>query len=276
MTRMVLFGTVHWLVEPLAVVPEPPRFKILRRVYGAFGVKAGADWYPRIDPHTNRSGVFPLLALPWLLAALPKGRRLPGALLFLALLIAFFAPVNPNLYAPRFAVVLLAAFAVYWGLRAARFSGLVSAWLLAALVVDAVFLVAPNLRELKRARAAPDWNAPIAAAVGSHTLWVLNGPLTLDAKIAGRRADVRFKYLTCPRDGDWERLFAGIREASPWLLLNSNVQDLLTGPGYYSAFGPPCPFVPVVKLQRALSATGWRRLFGDYGYEIWSAEPRRQ
>ena len=275
MAQVLLFGTLQWLVEPLAVVPEPPRFSILHRVYGAFGVTTDENWYPRIDPHTNRSGVLPLVALPWLLAALPKGRRLLGGLLFLALLIVFFAPVSPNLYAPRFAVVPLAAFAVFWGLRAARSSGLVAAWLLAALIVDAVFLVAPSLRELNRARRAPDWNAPIAAAVGSHTLWVLNGPLTLDARIAGRRANVRFNYLTCPRDDDWERLFAGIREASPWLLLNNNVQYLQTGPGYYSAFGPPCPNVPVIKLQHALWETGWRLVFGDYGYQIWSAEPKQ-
>ena len=119
-------------------------------------------------------------------------------------------------------------------------------------------------------------NAPIAAAVGSHTLWMLNGPMTWDARIAGRRADVRFAYLTCPPDGDWERLFSSIRETSPWLLLNNNVTEVGTGPGYSSAFGPPCPYVPVVKLQKALSETGWRLAFGDFGYQVWSAEPVRQ
>jgi hypothetical protein len=100
--------------------------------------------------------------------------------------------------------------------------------------------------------------------------------MTWDARIAGRRADVRFAYLTCPPDGDWERLFAEIRVTSPWLLLNNNVKEVLTGPGYSSAFGPPCPYVPVVKLQNALSETGWRLVFGDFGYQVWSAEPARQ
>gem|GEM_PF-1864193 len=282
MERMVLLGTLQWLFEPFALVPESRRIYILHdvvkieRVYRAFGASVNQDWYPAIHPHKNRSGVFPLLALPWLLAALPKGRRLGAGLLFLAVLIALFAPINPNIWSPRFSVVLLAAFAVFWGFRAVRSPGLVPVWLLAALVVDAVFLGAPNLRELNRLRRAPDWNAPIAAAVGSHTLWLLNGPMTADAQIAGRRADVCFAYLTCPRDGDWKRLFAGIRETSPWLLLNNNVKEVGTGPGYLSAFGPPCPNVPVVKLQNALSETGWRLAFGDYGYQVWSAEPARQ
>jgi len=279
MGRMVLLGTVQWLFEPFALVPRSRRIPMLHdvvkieRVYGALGETIDEAWYPEIQSQRNRSGVFPLLAFPWLLAALPRERRLGAGLLFLAILIALFAPINPNLWAPRFSVVLLAAFAVFWGFRAARSPGLVAAWLLAAFVVDAVSIPTPNLRELIAARGARDWNAPIAAAVGSHELWLLNGPLSMDAKIAGRRADVRLNYVTCPPDGDWKRLFSSIRTTSPWLLLNNNGPAVGTGPRYFSAYGPPCPIVPVVQLQNALSESGWRLAFGDYGFQLWTAEP---
>jgi hypothetical protein len=216
-----------------------------------------------------------LLALPWLLAALPKGHRMRGGLVFLALLLAFFAPVNPNCFASRFAVVLLAAFAVLWGLRAARSPGLVAALLLASLAVEAAFLrwrVRPELSSAWE----PDRNARIANAVGSQTLWLLSGPLSSDAQIAGRHADVRFEYITCPADRDWVRRFTEIRGMSPWLLLNVNVPKLGTGPGYYSAFGPPCPGVMVADLRRALASAGWHVAFEEYGFEVWSAETARQ
>jgi hypothetical protein len=281
-TRALLFGTLRWVIEPFALLPEPRRNHLLRdvvrfdRASGALDVGTDENWYPQIDAHKNVSGVLPLLALPWLLAALPKGRRLRGGLLFLALLVALFAPVSPNLYSPRFAVVLLGLFAVLWGVRAIRSPLVVAPLVLAALVVDAVSLGPPDPKELNRLRKAPDRNAHIAAAVGSHTLWVLNGSLTWEARIAGRRGDVRFEYLSCPRDGDWARLFASIRETSPRLLLNSNVESVLTGPGYRSAYGPPCPTIPVLRLQRALTEAGWRLLFTEFGYQIWSAEPARR
>jgi hypothetical protein len=278
-TRAALFGTLHWLIEPFALVPEPPRFDLLdglgiNRAYVALGAGLREKWYPSIDASTNRSGVFPFLTLPWLLAALPKGRRLRGALLFLALLLAFFAPVNPNCYASRFAVVLLAAFAVLWGFRAARSPGLVAALLLASLAVDAAFLQWRVRPELSSAW-APDRNARIAKAVGSQTLWLLNGSLSSDAQIAGRHADVRFEYLTCPPDGNWVRRFAEIRGISPWLLLNTNVPRIGTGPAYYSSFGPPYPGVLVPELQSALAAAGWHLAFAEYGYQVWSAQPAR-
>jgi hypothetical protein len=279
-TRALLFGTLRWIIEPFALLPESRRNHLLREVVQidranrALGVGTDEHWYPRIDAHTNVSGVLPLVALPWLLAGLPKGRRLSGGVLFLGLLIALFAPVSANLYSPRFAVVLLGAFAVLWGVRAARSPGIVAVLVLAALIVDAIFLRAPSLRELERDGKAPDRNAHIAAAVGSHMLWVLNGALTWEARIAGRRGDVRFEYISCPRDGDWARLFAEVRGTSPWLLLNSNVESVLTGPGYSSAYGPRCPTIPVLRLQRALTAAGWRLLFEEYGYQIWSAEDR--
>ena len=274
--RAALFGTLHWLVEPSALVSEPPRFDLLDRVgigraYRALGAGTRERWYPAIDPNTNRSGVFPLLVLPWLLAALPKGRRLAGALVFLGLLLALFAPLNPNCYASRFSIVLLGAFAVLWGFRAASSPALVVTLLLASLVVDSVFLqwrIVPRLADAR----APGRNARIAVAVGSHTLWLATGSLSSDSHIAGRRADVHFEYLSCPPDGDWTRRFAEIRGVSPWLLLNINTSVLNIGPGYSSALGPPCRGLPVADLQHALEMAGWHPAFEEFGYQVWSAE----
>lgn len=275
--RAALFGTLHWLVEPFALVSEPPRFDLLDRLgvgraYRALGAGTRERWYPAIDPNTNLSGVFPFLALPWLLAALPKGKRLAGTLVFLGLLLALFAPVNPNCYASRFSVVLLAAFAVLWGFRAARSPALVAIFLLASLVADAVVLqwrIVPRLADAR----VPDRNFQIAATLGRRTLWLLTGSLSSDAQIAGRRANVRFEYLACPPDGDWVRHFGEARRTSPWLLLNVNVPKLGTGPAYYSAFGPPCPGLLIPDLQRALAVAGWHPVFAEFGYQIWSAEP---
>ncbi len=165
---------------------------------------------------------------------------------------------------------MLAGFAALWGFRAARSLGVVAILLLAALVVDAVFLRWRELPELAMLR-APDRNARIAAAVGAHTLWLLNGPLSNDALIAGRRASVRFEYLSCPESGDWARHFGDARRKSPWLLLDINV-PAVGGPAYDSALGPPCPAVPVDQLRHALLAAGWRPVFEEGGYQVWSAE----
>jgi len=229
------------------------------------------DWRDVFD--TNMSGVFPLLALPWLIAALPRGRRLRGGLLFLALFVALLAPLNPNCYASRFTIVLLAAFAVLWGLRAGRPPGLVAVLLLAALVANARVLQWRILPEFHAPRAH---NARIAAAVGPRTLWLLSGSIGADAHIAGLRADVRFEYVRCPRDGDWTRYFAQIRKTSPWLLLNNNGPKVATGPGSFSALGPPCPESPVGELQQALTAAGWHVAFEEFGYQVWSAEQGRE
>ena len=279
--RATLFGLLHWLIEPFALISEPPRFDLLdglgiNRAYAALGAGTRGRWYPAIDSGINRSGVFALLALPWLLAAVPKGRRLRAGLLFLALLLAFFAPVNPNCFASRFAVVLLAAFAVLWGLRAARSPRLVAALLLASLATDANLLQWRVLPDLSIARARDRSNARVAKAVGAQTLWLLSGPLSSDALIAGRRADVRFEYVSCPPDRDWVRRFAEIRGTSPWLLLNVNANPLGVGPAYYSAFGPPCPGMLVGELQRALAEAGWRLAFEENGYQVWSADEARR
>ena len=122
----------------------------------------------------------------------------------------------------------------------------------------------------------PDRNARVAAAVGSHTLLLLSGSLSVDAQIAGRHADVRFEYLTCPPDGDWVRLFSQVQRESPWLLLNSNGSETATGPMYESALGRPCPNVPVVTLRQSLAAAGWHLAFEENGYDVWSAEPARR
>jgi hypothetical protein len=274
--RATLFSTLHWLVEPFALVSEPPRFDLLDRLgvgraYRALGAGTRERWYPAMDPSTNMSGVFPLLVLPWLLAALPKGRRLPGALVFLGLLLALFAPLNPNCYASRFSVVLLGVFAALWGFRAARSPALVVAFLLSTLVADAVILQWRIVPQIADAR-AHDQNVRIAAAVGSHVLWVATGSLSSDARIAGRHADVRFEYVSCPTDGDWTRRFGEIRGISPWLLLNSNTPVLNIGPGYSSAFGRPCRDVPIADLQHALKMAGWHLAFEEFGYQVWSAE----
>ncbi len=273
--RAALFGILHWSVEPFALVPEPPRFDLLDRLgigglYDRLGAGTRESWYPAIDASTNRSGVFPFLALPWLLASLPRGRRLQGTLLFLALLLAFVAPLNPNCYASRFSVVLLAAFAVLWGFAAGRSPALVGLLLLASLGVEADYL---RWRALPRfaAAPAPERNARIAAAVGPRTLWLLTGSLSVDARIAGRHADVRFEYLRCPPDDDWPRLFARLRSESGWLLLNNNAPDVATGPSYGSALGRPCPIVPVATLQQALTGAGWHLAFEENGYQVWSA-----
>jgi hypothetical protein len=276
--RAALFGTLHWLVEPFALVSEPPRFDLLDglgidRLYGALGAGTRESWYPALDSTTNRSGVFPFLALPWLLAALPKGKRLRGGILFLALLLAVFAPLYPNCYASRFAVVLLAAFAVLWGARASQSPWLAAILLIVSLGWEARYLQWRRLSDLSLR--VPDRNARIAAAVGSHTLWLLGGSMSPDARIAGQHADVRFEYLSCPQDGNWTRRFAEIRGRSPWLLLG-DAPKIDTGPWFPSAFGPPCPGALVAELRLGLAAAGWRLVFEENGYQIWSGEPARQ
>jgi hypothetical protein len=279
--RAIAFGVLHWVDEPFALIPEPPRFELYRRAglpraYSAIGLQIEPGWYPALLGYKNRSGVFPALALPWLLAALPRGRRKAGLLLFAAIFLSLVALLGPNEFGSRFLVVVLAAFAVLWSFRASRSPWLVAALLLASFAVDTAHLDGPTLKELSELpRPVPSQNRFIAAAVGADQLWMLNGPLTLDAVIAGPRADVRFEYLTCPADHDFVRLFREIRQTSPWLLLNVNSTSVATGPQYPTKIGPPCPVVEVEMLKGALASAGWAPSFKEFGYQIWSAVPRR-
>jgi hypothetical protein len=148
--------------------------------------------------------------------------------------------------------------------------------LLASLVADARLLQWQVLPEAAYGRARDRSNSRLVGAVRSGTLWLLTGSLSNDAELAGRRANLRFRYLSCPPDRDWVRRFAQIRETSPWLLLNVNVNPLNTGPAYYSRLGPPCPAMLVGDLQRALTAAGWHLAFEENGYQVWSGEPARR
>jgi hypothetical protein len=280
--RTIAFSALRWAVEPFALVPEPPRFGLFERAgipraYSAVGQSTDAHWYPVVHAHKSPSGVFPILALPWLLAAVPtRERRWRGALLFLALFLSLVALLGPNQSGPRFLLVALAALAVLWGFRASRSPWLVATLLTASLAVDASHLEAPRLKEFAALqRPVPRQNRRIAAAVGAHPLWLLNGSLGVDAVYAGPEADVRFEYLSCPRDGDWLRLFREIRAASPWLLLNTNSQAVTAGPTYPTEIGPACPSVEVVVLQSSLASAGWTPEFQENGYQIWSAKGPR-
>ncbi len=271
--RSTVFGTAHWIVEPFCVLPEAQRDEVLDRlgvgrVYKALGAGTRSRWYPAMNRETNASGLIPVLALPWLLAALPPGRRLLAGGMFVGGLVAQFGPFKINEFGSRFMVPLLAGFAILWGVRARFSPRLVLALLVAALVVD-LPSISRYWGAVREGWNRPEPNAAIAARVGNETLLVLTQVFSTEAQHSGRRHPIRFEYLSCPPNGDWPGLFRAARQRSRWILMYMN-DSLRPGPDYESRLGPPCPPVPAAHVTRALLEAGWQKVLEERGYQLWS------
>jgi hypothetical protein len=276
--RSTAFGTAHWIVEPFCVLPEAKRDEVLDRlgvgrVYKALGAGTRTGWYPTMDRERNASGLFPVLALPWLLAALPPGRRLLAGGMFLGGLVAQFGPFVINEFGSRFMVPLLGGFAILWGVRARFSPRLVLALLVAALVVD-LHSIPHYWAALRGASNRSEPNEAIAARVGNETLLVIPEVFSTEAQHSGRRHPIRFEYLSCPLNGNWPELFRAARQRSRWILMSTK-ESLGPGPSYPSRLGPPCPAVPNVHVTRALLEAGWQIVLEEPGYQLWTSPATR-
>lgn len=276
--RATAFYALSWVAEPFAVVPEPPRFALLDRLglgraYVALGAESRARWYPALDGDTSRTGLLPVLALPWLIAALPRGLRPLAALALAAAFLALQSPVGIQPYASRFAVALLSGLAVLWAARAATHPRAVSGLCVASLLATGVALTRSAAPELRNARLAiPAEQQRLIDDLAGRPLWVVTGGLSLDGWLSGVDGTLRFEYLACPADGNWHRHLVEAARRSPWLLLAHESSDSMRpGPNFTSLSFPICREVPVAILESELRAAGWLVVRDLPGFRIWFA-----
>lgn len=277
------FTFVGWFSEPLVVVPQPLRGELfqglaLDRLFALWGVPS-AETGPELDYEHIRSGFLPLILVPWLLLAVPRGRRWGVLAVFAAICLAQFSILAANHVGARFALVPLAAFALLWGARVSLSLGVGGALASVAASAMIAFALWCDLGALQRWHAWADRYVPereqnreVSEAVRGDTVLLLSRGLSTDAMVAGRRADLRFEYLNCPLDGDWTRMLSDLREGHRWLLFAEASGPTVPGPTYESLLGPPCSEITTEELRQWLQAAGWKHSTTTSSrFELWSA-----
>jgi hypothetical protein len=277
--RTTAFTLVNWAAEPLGVLPIHYRDQVfyalrLDRLYELLWVKP-QDWLPHFDQEHTRGGVVPLLALPWLILGVERGYRRIVAALFLLLCVAQFSPLAVNHVGARFAILPLAAFALLWGVRAQTWPLVVSLVVLCSLLAGREYLkVKGESSLLPHYRAEKEPYRDVAALVKDETLLLLAQPLSVDALVAGRLAQTRFQYVSCPLDGDWVRQFQESKQQSRWFMfLVSDQPTVIPGPSFESTLGPPCRAITIDQLKRWLDAAGWKFMLSSFAdHELWTTK----
>ncbi len=277
--RPTAFTLIDWAAEPLSVLSDQYRDKL----YYALRVDKLCELLPahplaclpHFDQEHSRAGIVPLLALPWLILGVKRGYRRIIAALFALLCFAQFSPlaINP-VGGSRFAIVPLAAFALLWGARAQTMPLVVSLVVLCSLWVDHEYIKGRGqLALIPHYSATIEPYGDVAALVKERTLFLLPRSLSTDAFVAGRLAQTRFEYVSCPLDGDWIKLFQELKQKSPWFMFSVNEPKVTPGPGFESRLGRPCSVITIEELKGWLDAAGWKfMLLSAANHELWTTK----
>jgi hypothetical protein len=281
--KALTYGFVHWLSEPISLLPTELqaswftrlRFDVLYR-WG--DIIANQDFIPHFNRNESRSGVLPLVALPWLIFGVPRKYRLAAFLGFIALVSCQVASIRLNLTG-RFVDVPLAAFALLWAARAQRHTLLVSICVLTAFFV--------NHRKLEAKGWIPRFSSihyevgrgechELRTTVRDDIVLVMTRPLAVDSYIAGRDGRIKFDYVWCPPDGDWVKHLADLKQRYRWIMFSTHVSEWFPGPNYEVNIKYDCTRKPMTTndLRSLLTAAGWRfaqKL--ECLHELWTAEP---
>jgi hypothetical protein len=285
-TKLVI---LNWLVEPLALLQLLERLKYLpdktaEMISNSLGIAAlyrdylkSEVWYPVFTPFNNRSGLMPLIAVPWLILSVKRGWRWIVAALFILLSLSQISIFSENYWAARFMILNLSAFALLWGCRAEKNPFIVSLIIFCGMYASFRY-IEPFRRELhgyspnvEHMRAAANLVTP------GEQIWLLTVGLANDAHWAGRIGTYRFEYVACPLDGDWIGLFARLKSGGRWFLLPTNGDVIKPGPSFETRMGPICPNDTVSNMKKYLSETGWRFKVSLPGlYELWTWVPESE
>ena len=268
---------VSWFLEPLGAVPPEPRGEIfqalnLAPVYKSIAFDVGPQG-PSLDNEHTRSGVLPMLLLPWLLLGVPRGKRLYALLGFTAICLAQFTPLARNHSGGRFAIIPLAAFALLWGARAARRGFVVATLIVVALAANYEYLRHWHLWGEKFIPERED-NWALGQRLNGETALLLSSDLSVDALVSGKLATVRYTYVNCPLDGDWVKMLADYKQRYRYFILPASHEKFVPGPLYVSRFGKECQRISVDEIRAWLTQSGWR--FDRIAYnriELWTTEP---
>lgn len=271
-------NTLTWFFEPLMVVPAEKREAVfgalkMKELYQYFGLSE--RWFPQHHSGENRTGIFPLILLPWLIMAVKRGYRIQTVVLFVLVFCSVTSPMSINLGAPRFALLSSALFAVLWGVRAAR-----SPYLVTLLTLASSWLWFDYLAQRGVTNWVPAYSEEIepyrnvGRMLEGQPVLIFSRGLATDALASGRHGKWRFAYIDCPPDGmtyrDWLIM---LKSKSRWIGVDLDIPDARYGPLFKSNLGPSCPSITNTALRRELESAGWK-YFANVSYteQVWRAD----
>jgi hypothetical protein len=271
-------NVVTWTFEPLIVIPQIKReftFELLRlrELYDLLGLST--RWFPQLHSGENRTGIFALVLLPWLLLAVKKGRRLAVFALFVAIFCAVTAPMSLNLSAPRFALLASSMLAVLWGARATKSPLLVALFGLASHWISYDYLVRNGINKwMPHYSESIEPYRNVSLVREGQPLLIFSRGLALDALASGRLGAWRFAYIDCPPPGmSYREWLDSLKQRSRWISVELETRSARYGPLFTSKLGPVCPEVTNDRLRSELEAAGWRYYANVSATEqVWRAE----
>jgi hypothetical protein len=269
---------VTWSAEPLIIMPQGKRESIfellkMRELYELFGLSP--RWFPQLHSGENRTGVFPLLLLPWLILAIKKVYRLPVLVLFVSIFCTVTSPMSLNLGAARFALLSSAMFSILWGLRAVKNPAIVALFVRISNWVSYDYLARNGIQK---------WHASyseniepyrnVGPAMEGQPLLIFSRGLAVDALAAGRLGKWRFAYIDCPPEGkSYREWLVSLKQRSRWIGVELQSPSGRYGPLFKSNLGPVCQEVTNSTLRAELEGAGWRYYANvSYAEEVWRAE----
>lgn len=287
MARSSAFAALAWALEPLGYLPRPLRDAALERsglgrLAAALGPPETSDpVLPNGWPSTSRTGVVPVVVLPFVLALAPRRLALSLAGFVVAGLLLVQSPLAPSLSSARFGIPLVAAVAIaLWlplrlrpPLRHALPLALSFAMAFASIGASARWAVVAARQRDAAARGegeglVPADRALLLSRTGGGPLRVLSEVNRRDGLVAGPDADLAFEYLVPGAGADPAAPFRRAASRGSAVLLPKSASGLLRA-------GPACgpgsqPGVwPTERLASLLEASGFRRAVGREAYEIW-------
>ncbi|ACL66605.1 conserved hypothetical protein [Anaeromyxobacter dehalogenans 2CP-1] len=279
----------HWVLEPLGYAPPGLRGwlpGLVERVYGGLGVLeprfgvARWAWEPLPSPDSGRTAFASVLALPVLVALLPRGARGPVAAVGAAMFLGVTAPIYPQPWSGRFTIPLLAWFALLWVappvLARARGRWIpigVAATCVAGLVATTSYLAFFDARRERFGQVFHYLGAGerprLAAVLHGEPLCVVGGGAN-EVLLAGPARPFALRYLTCPV-GTATMLPPGERGGCSAVALVHLGRDRVATGSALPAPSPPgaCPPVELAPLRARLAARGWSVLAQNTNVDVW-------
>ncbi|MBI5447052.1 MAG: hypothetical protein HY900_38275 [Deltaproteobacteria bacterium] len=287
--QAVAMHSVHWLLEPLGYLTrfrhawELEAVKAVYNVAGAGFERLPDVWKPYPGQDLGRTGLATVLALPFLLAGLPRKARLEATLFVLLAYVPLSGMIASQPFFARYNVIVPAGFAVLWGgTRLFRRRGR-RRWLFAVVALNAAALFGVVSIDVYLDRT--NWAKPgglyhyvsdadrelVARTLSGRPLLVLTEG-ELEALLVGPEVAFPIRYLICPTDGDWDRELRAASSRSEWLAFVHAGRDSLTpGPEWSRPGVHACGQTSRAVLERALWKVGWTRYRSGDKVDLWRA-----
>jgi hypothetical protein len=282
MRDSVAFNLISWLAEPLSVLPRSVglewfEFLGFSRLCEIATLGRSADFLPQYNGNDLRSGIIPLLALPWLVMALPRGYRIIAFVGFILLVAAQTAPISLNITG-RFVIIPLAAFALLWGKRAESRPLIVGLLALTSLLISRDYFGMQEFVPKVTTQWFPERGEcpELSGSVGGDTMLLLTRSLSTDAAVSTRDGRTKFEYVSCPDDDDWPRHLQNLRSRYKWFAMYPETGKMTPGPMYETLFKKSCAgkTVTLEQMKGWLIQSGWNFVGRQKcGLDLWSAAP---